>query len=573
MGIGKPSRECGGFPWEGNRMDQSLPGLMLTGASGFVGRNFIKAATGRFRLFCLARRSMEEAGVQQDDNLRWIQVDIADEERLRDIAPRVREHGGVDYVVNLAGYYDFTNEVHYEYVRTNVRGTKNMLELARELKARRFVFASSQAACPFGEVVTEETPPTAEMPYAQSKRAGEELVREYAQWFPCAIVRIAAVFSDWCEYPPLYTLLNNWCSGKFLESRLIGGRGQTAVPYIHVQDLVQCFLRVIDRHKELDRLCIFNAGPDGTTTHLELFRIATQFYYNRSLQPLLAPKWLLRIMIMALRLLGHFQGKEVFERLWMVDYIDQQLIVDSSRTRRELGWQPTPRKTITRRLLFLLENMRRHPDLWRNWNEAMLHKAPDRPNLVIHKQLCQALHEAREVLIEPIVRQLLDTDQPGIHQEEVRTAGAMDRTVLQAYVRLLYQLVVTVMRTRNRPVMQQHAHAIAFLPMMTGFGSSLASHCLFVIGELLIERFRNRPEFHELSPGAEEYVAMTIHLAIDRIEDQAELARAQSSVPIKGFRQMALPEAGELDRVTARLEQLGAEAASGKPWARPQDSE
>ena len=211
-------------------MDQSLPGLMLTGASGFVGRNFIKAATGRFRLFCLARRSMEEAGVQQDGNLRWIQVDIADEERLRDIAPRVREHGGVDYVVNLAGYYDFTNEVHYEYVRTNVRGTKNMLELARELKARRFVFASSQAACPFGEVVTEETPPTAEMPYAQSKRAGEELVREYAQWFPCAIVRIAAVFSDWCEYPPLYTLLNNWCSGKFLESRLSGGRGQTAVP-------------------------------------------------------------------------------------------------------------------------------------------------------------------------------------------------------------------------------------------------------------------------------------------------------------------------------------------------------
>jgi hypothetical protein len=257
----------------------------------------------------------------------------------------------------------------------------------------------------------------------------------------------------------------------------------------------------------------------------------------------------------------------------MVDYVDQQLIVDSSRTHKELGWRPTPRKRITRRLLFLLENMRRHPDLWRNWNEAMLHKAPDRPNLVIHEQLCEALHEAREVLNESIVRQLLDTDQPGIHQEEGRTPGAMDRTVLQAYVRLLYQLVVTVMRTRNRPVMQQHAHAIAFLPMMTGFGGSLASHCLFVIGELLIERFRNRPEFRELSADAEEYVAMTIHMAIDRIEDQAELARAQSSVPIKGFRQMPLPAAGELDRVAARLEQLGVEAASGKPWARPQDGE
>ena len=62
-------------------------------------------------------------------------------------------------------------------------------------------------------------------------------------------------------------------------------------------------------------------------------------------------------------------------------------------------------------------------------------------------------------------------------------------------------------------------------------------------------------------------------MAIDRIEDQAELARAQSTVPLRGFREMALPTAAALDQVAARLEQLGAEAASGKPWARPQDIE
>ena len=59
-------------------MDSRLPGLVLTGASGFVGRNVIKAATGRFRLYCIARRSMEEAGVQPDANLRWLQVDLGD---------------------------------------------------------------------------------------------------------------------------------------------------------------------------------------------------------------------------------------------------------------------------------------------------------------------------------------------------------------------------------------------------------------------------------------------------------------------------------------------------------------
>ncbi len=65
-------------------MDYRLPGLMLTGASGFEGRNFIKAAAEKFRLFCVARRSAEEAGVQANKNLRWAQVDIADWANLKD---------------------------------------------------------------------------------------------------------------------------------------------------------------------------------------------------------------------------------------------------------------------------------------------------------------------------------------------------------------------------------------------------------------------------------------------------------------------------------------------------------
>ena len=162
---------------------------------------------------------MEEAGVQPNGNLRWTQVDIADWSNLKDLIQRVEDHGGIEYIVHLAGYYDFTNSEHPNYIRTNVEGTKNMLELAKHLKVKRFIFASSQAACSFDTTVSEESLPDADLPYARSKRAGEELVREYSRLFPCAIIRMAAVFSDWCEYPPLYTLLNNWLSGKRLEDR------------------------------------------------------------------------------------------------------------------------------------------------------------------------------------------------------------------------------------------------------------------------------------------------------------------------------------------------------------------
>lgn len=550
-------------------MDHSLPGLILTGASGFVGRNFIKAAAGKFRLFCLARRSMAEAGVQPDLNLRWIQVDIGDQEKLQELGQRVRDHGGADYVVNLAGYYDFTNKEHPEYTRTNIHGTRNMLELAKELGVKRFLFASSQAACPFGTLVTEETPPDAAIPYARSKGAGEQLVREYAEWVPGAIVRIAAVFSDWCEYPPLYTLLNNWCSGKLLESHIIAGHGQSAIPYIHVQDLVQLFLRVIEKSGDLKRLCTFNAGPDGTVSHLELFRIATQFFYNKSIHPVCINRWLLAPMILARQLLSRLQGKKAFEQLWMLQYIDKQLVADSSRTRRELSWRPTPRKSITRRLVFLIENMKRNPELWQSWNEAMLRKEVDRPQVLLHELLCDALEAARDQSIETITAQLLETDPPGIGTADSQLLGTIDQTVLHSYVRMLYQLIVTIVRTRNRPMMQQHAHTIAFLPMIVGFGSGPASRCLFDIGECMIKRFRNRPKFQELTPRADAYITMTIHMAVDQIADQAEQSRMQSPVLLEGFKNMPLPENKALEQITNRLADLCNEVISGKSWTRP----
>lgn len=548
-------------------MDPALPGLVLTGASGFVGRNLIKAASGRFRLYCIARRSMEEAGVQPEANLRWLQVDLGDRDGVLALAGRLR--GAVDYVISLAGYYDFTNEEHFEYVRTNVHGTRNLLDLAREVGAKRFVFASSQAACRFGVTVTEDTPPDADIPYARSKRAGEELVREYSQWLPAVIVRIAAVFSDWCEYPPLYTLLNNWMSGRLLESRILAGRGQSAIPYIHVQDLAQFFLRVLDRHQSLARLCTLNAGPDGAVSHLDLYRLATRFYYNQARRPLCTPVWLLYPMVLVRLVQNHLLGREPFERLWMLKYVDQQLVADSRRTRELLDWKPTPRKTITRRLVFLIENMQRNPELWRSWNEAMLHRTANRPQLVLHERLCAAMDSERDEVVQPVVRALLAAAEGAIPGNGP-APRSLDSQVLTSYVRLLCQLIVTTLRTRNRPMMQQYAHTIAFLPLNAGLSNGLASYTLFLLGDQLIARFRSRPEFQRLAPGADDYVAMTIHMAMDQIEDRLELARLQSPALREELRRMAPPtNNARLEKVVNQLEELCREAVSGQSWTSP----
>lgn len=180
-------------------MNNDAPGILVTGASGFIGRHFVAAFNGEFRLFCLARRSQKEVGIPYHAGIHWLQADITSRANLLSAERYIREHGGADYVLHLAGYYDFTLKSNPAYERTNVTGTRNLLEMSQLLGVKRFIFASSLAACEFppeGKSLTEDSPADADFPYARSKSKGEALVKKYSDAFPCSIVRLAAVYSD-----------------------------------------------------------------------------------------------------------------------------------------------------------------------------------------------------------------------------------------------------------------------------------------------------------------------------------------------------------------------------------------
>ena len=183
-------------------MNKEKPGILVTGASGFIGRHFVIAVSEQFRLFCIARRTQKEAGIPAGTNIFWIQADITNMDNLLSAARQIRENGGIDYVLHLAGYYDFTMDDNPAYEHTNVGGTLNILKIAQLLEAKQFIFSSSLAACKFppdGEFLTEDSDTDADFPYARSKGKSEKIIRENRKDLPCAIIRLAAVYSDWCE--------------------------------------------------------------------------------------------------------------------------------------------------------------------------------------------------------------------------------------------------------------------------------------------------------------------------------------------------------------------------------------
>lgn len=346
------------------------PWVIITGATGFLGGQLVRQMRKEYRVFALDRRTPKEAHAPEGPGIEWFRVDLGRLDQLREVFNRIREEGGAQLLLHLAAYYDYSGEDSPEYTRTNVGGTRNVLELAEPLRLRKFIFTSSIAACPFpepGGTVTEETQPSASFPYARSKQMGEALIREYRDRVPSCIVRPAAIFSDWCEYEVLDVFLETWCSRRW-NARVLGGRGRSAVPYLHVEDLLSFLVRVVEKSGELEPSEVLQASPDGCTSHAELYREATRCYFGAPRRPLFMPVPLARLGMKARELLGRATGRMPFERAWMADYIDQRLSVNASRTRRRIDWAPDPNLGILKRLPQLIANMKERSGEWRKWN-------------------------------------------------------------------------------------------------------------------------------------------------------------------------------------------------------------
>ncbi len=488
--------------------------ILVTGASGFVGRNFIERVKDQCIIYALARRSQEDAGVPSHSNILWQRCDISIEKNIRRTIDDIAAQGGVDFLFHFAGFYDFTNKDNPEYQLTNVDGTRYLLENAAKLNIKRFVFSSSLAVSDYtasDRALDEHSPLDASIPYARSKIAAEELIHEFSKQFPCTIVRLAAIFSDWCEYGPLYILLKNWLSGG-VKAGFMPGKGETALPYLHVQDLSNLFSNIMKNHEQLSALDVIVASRDGCVSQNELFDIASRYYYGVKLTQHTIPVWLAWVGIFAMELMGKMTGKPPFERTWMLKYIDRKMEVDASSARRLLDFQPRRRFHITRRMLFLIENMKIHPNLWESRNLAMaIKKSEARPDLKIY----EVMIENREEIVERHVRHLKDAANNEIYP----TYSKMDPETLRIQANLIYEMLEVVFLQGNRLHILKYAKYLARKRSKDGIKLAELSAALQHTAENLKNSLLIHPALKGLRQKIHDEIGLTMQLLEDEIED------------------------------------------------------
>jgi len=129
----------------------------------------------------------------------------------------------------------------------NVNGTVNVLELARELKAKRFVFSSSAAVYgnPDEMPISEECTFTPLSPYAASKVAGEMYIRAYSSSFgiDSTILRFFNVYGPrqaFSEYSGVISIFINQALAD--KPITIEGDGEQTRSFVHVSDVARAMI-------------------------------------------------------------------------------------------------------------------------------------------------------------------------------------------------------------------------------------------------------------------------------------------------------------------------------------------
>src|SRR5690606_2596648 len=123
--------------------------ILITGGTGSLGKAFIRYALEHLdpeRLVIFSRDELKQYETRQlfgdDPRLRWFIGDVRDIDRLR------RAMHGVDYVVHAAALkqVDTAEYNPFEYVRTNVYGSQNVVDAAIDCGVKKVVALSTDKA-------------------------------------------------------------------------------------------------------------------------------------------------------------------------------------------------------------------------------------------------------------------------------------------------------------------------------------------------------------------------------------------------------------------------------------------
>jgi len=292
--------------------------ILVTGAAGFIGSNFVRmlGETGKSDWNIIAYDNLTYAGnlanltdCQGWDNYQFIKGDICDAPDVDTVMKNV------DVVVHFAAesHVDRSILSAADFIRTNVEGTRVLVDAAMKHKVSRFVQVSTDEV--YGSLgktglFTEKTPLSPNSPYSASKAAADLLVLAYQRTygFPVLVTRCSNNYGPY-QFPekliPLFVT-------NLLEDRSVPvyGDGRQIRDWIHVDDHCRAILAVIEKGRDGE---VYNIGGENEQYNIDITHLILDYLEKDT-----------SCIEYVTDRLGH----------------DRRYAIDPSKTGEELGWKP-----------------------------------------------------------------------------------------------------------------------------------------------------------------------------------------------------------------------------------------
>jgi len=291
--------------------------LLVTGGAGFIGSNFIhywlknypQDKITNLDLLTYAGNLENLQDVTLNNNYKFVQGDIGDADLVKDLLI------GVDLIVHFAAESHVDRSIlnSADFIKTNVEGTRILLEAARKNNIRFHHISTDEV---FGSLsfnapgFNEQTPYDPRSPYSASKAASDHLVRAYYHTYglPITISNCSNNYGPY-QYPekliPLF--VTNLMAGKKIP---VYGEGNNIRDWIHVDDHNRGVDMIIKKGKIGETYCL---GGNSEKTNLEITKLI-------------------------LSLMG--KGEEMIEHVADRLGHDLRYAIDFSKAKTELAWEP-----------------------------------------------------------------------------------------------------------------------------------------------------------------------------------------------------------------------------------------
>ena len=248
-------------------MNLSNKKVLVTGSGGFIGSHLVEALVEQG---CRVR-----AFVHYNSFSRWGWLDYVDEKTKNSVeifAGDVRDSNGVkeamknmDVVFHLAALIGIPYSYYSPdtYVETNVKGTLNILQAARDLDVEKIIHTSTSEVYGTAQFVpiTENHPISPQSPYAATKAGADFLALTFYRSFnlPVAVIRPFNTYGPrQSARAVIPTIITQIQSGK---RKIEIGSTHPSRDFTYVKDTAEGFIKIAESDSTIGQ--VINVGNNN----------------------------------------------------------------------------------------------------------------------------------------------------------------------------------------------------------------------------------------------------------------------------------------------------------------------